>query len=102
MATHAPSTPSNTSVPDGRSIPEPKHDPAAQVHVPLEQVHGRPVYPPTQPVALARLVARYLGRKLDKECQLSNWAAPLSEKQIECKLFFRIFVSYKILITVIP
>lgn len=54
-------------------------------HKPLEQQYGRPVYPMAQPVALARLVARYLGTRLDKECQLSNWAAPLNENQIQCK-----------------
>lgn len=37
------------------------------------------------PIALVRLVARYQGKGLDKGCQLSNWAAPLNKKQIECE-----------------
>jgi hypothetical protein len=40
------------------------------------------------PIALVRLVARYQGKRLDKSCQLSNWAAPLNKKQIECESIF--------------
>jgi hypothetical protein len=40
-----------------------------------------------KPIALARLVARYQGKRLDKTCQLSNWAAPLNKKQIDCNYF---------------
>lgn len=42
-------------------------------------------YPQGPPIALVRLVARYQGRRLDKSCQLSNWAAPLSKLQVQCK-----------------
>lgn len=41
------------------------------------------VYPKGRPIGLARLVARYQGKKLDKGSQLSNWAAPLNKKQID-------------------
>ncbi|PVF99236.1 hypothetical protein CPB86DRAFT_814032 [Serendipita vermifera] len=39
--------------------------------------------PVGKPISLARLVARYQGKRLDKAYQLSNWAAPLNKKQIE-------------------
>ena len=55
-------------------------------HMPLEHQYGRPVYPTAYPVALARLVARYLGKRLDKQCQMSNWAAPLNDDQILCEI----------------
>ena len=61
------------------------HDPNGQIGLPHEKIQGRMAC--KQAVALSRLVSRYLGRRLDKGSQLSNWAAPLSEKQIECELY---------------
>ncbi|KIM23887.1 hypothetical protein M408DRAFT_332085 [Serendipita vermifera MAFF 305830] len=58
-------------------------DSESKTHVPLESQYGRPVYPASKPVALARLVSRYLGKRLDKTYQLSNWAAVLDENQIQ-------------------
>lgn len=43
------------------------------------------------PIALVRLVARYQGKRLDKSCQLSNWAAPLNKKQMECEYSISMF-----------
>ncbi|KAG8779027.1 hypothetical protein FRC16_003540 [Serendipita sp. 398] len=40
-------------------------------------------YPKGRCIALARLISRYRGKRLDKGPQLSNWAAPLSKNQIE-------------------
>jgi hypothetical protein len=51
----------------------------------------KPIYRRGLPIALVRLVARYQGTRLDKSCQLSNWAAPLNRKQIECEFIFTFF-----------
>ncbi|KAG8819441.1 hypothetical protein FRC17_010454 [Serendipita sp. 399] len=50
---------------------------------PLDRRGTGTIYPRSRSIALARLVARYQGKRLDKGVQLSNWAAPLSKNQIE-------------------
>jgi hypothetical protein len=54
----------------------------------------QPIYGRGLPIALVRLVARYQGKRLDKSCQLSNWAAPLNKKQIECESIFPFLTVY--------
>lgn len=45
-------------------------------------------FPGGNAIALIRLVARYQRTRLDKKWQLSDWAAPLNEQQVECNIFF--------------
>lgn len=62
-----------------------------------EQV--QPPYPPLanlSDVALVRLVARYLGRHLEKDCDHARWDQELEEKDLKCTvrlLFLFLYVG---------